>query len=314
MPSTRKVLASELLEHITVLTQAALAPSTQKTYKRAWSTFGLFSTEVLNQKMPLPLSVSTISLFVAYLYSKHFAPSTISTYLSAIAYVHKMLSLPDNTRSFLIDKLVTGTYRLSTTVDTRLPITIPILNKILLHLPAVISSSYEICMFKAMFLFAFCAFARIGELVAVQNVPEHHIMQLDDISFTYVQSVAKEVNVCFRKFKHNVKLGAKTISFSHGDAIISAVHSLLHYLQLRPKAPGPLFCFLNGQPISRSYFDKILHNCLKCSQLDSSRYKGHIFRIGAATTAAERGLSDSQIRAMGRWNSNAFRKYIRSSI
>ena len=47
--------------------------------------------------------------------------------------------------------------------------------------------------------------------------------------------------------------------------------------------------------------------------LDSSRYKGHSFRIGAASLSAEKGLSDSQIRAMGRWNSNAFRKYIRSN-
>jgi hypothetical protein len=35
--------------------------------------------------------------------------------------------------------------------------------------------------------------------------------------------------------------------------------------------------------------------------------------IGAASFAAENGLSDAQIRSMGRWNSNAFRKYIRSN-
>ncbi len=40
--------------------------------------------------------------------------------------------------------------------------------------------------------------------------------------------------------------------------------------------------------------------------------KGHSFRIGAATFAAERGFSDAQIRSMGRWQSDAFRKYIRT--
>ena len=44
----------------------------------------------------------------------------------------------------------------------------------------------------------------------------------------------------------------------------------------------------------------------------STRYKGHSFRIGAATFAAECGFSDAQIRLMGRWQSDAFRKYIRS--
>ena len=56
-----------------------------------------------------------------------------------------------------------------------------------------------------------------------------------------------------------------------------------------------------------------LHKCLSVCGLDSSRYKGHSFRIGAASLVVEKGLSDSQIRAMGRWNSNAFRKYIRSN-
>ena len=39
--------------------------------------------------------------------------------------------------------------------------------------------------------------------------------------------------------------------------------------------------------------------------------KGH---IGAATTAAMRGLSDEEIQRMGRWKSQAFRKYIRITM
>ena len=50
---------------------------------------------------------------------------------------------------------------------------------------------------------------------------------------------------------------------------------------------------------------------LKAFGLDSTRYKSHSFRISAASFAAERGMSDAQIRALGRWKSNAFLKYIR---
>lgn len=46
--------------------------------------------------------------------------------------------------------------------------------------------------------------------------------------------------------------------------------------------------------------------------LDTSRYKGHSFRIGAACYAADKGFSDAQIRALGRWKSDAFKVYIRS--
>jgi hypothetical protein len=45
--------------------------------------------------------------------------------------------------------------------------------------------------------------------------------------------------------------------------------------------------------------------------LDTMKYEGHSFRIGAATFSAECGFSDTQIRAMGRWRSDAFLKYIR---
>lgn len=266
------------MECIGVLTQAALAPSTQNTYRRAWATFESFSVEALGLVSSLLLSVSTISLFVAYMFKKSFSPCTMSTYLSALGYVHKILSLPDSTRTFLIDKLVTGTYRLSQTIDTRLPITIPILNKMLLAIPVILNSYYEQCMFKAMFLFAFSTFARIGELADVRDIPQEHILQLSDVSLTSVQGEIKEAVISFRKFKHNIKEGAKVVRFTDENANSSepatCIKCLVNFLQLRPKLPGPLFCLATGQPVARSYLNNILHKCFDFCQLDSSKYNG----------------------------------------
>jgi len=36
-----------------------------------------------------------------------------------------------------------------------------------------------------------------------------------------------------------------------------------------------------------------------------------LHRIGAASFAVDAGMSDAQIRDLGRWKSNAFQKYIR---
>jgi hypothetical protein len=72
MLSTRNVPATELLVYITVLTGAALAPLTQATYKWAWKTFDLFRADILGHVIQLPLSVTTISLFIAYMLKKSF--------------------------------------------------------------------------------------------------------------------------------------------------------------------------------------------------------------------------------------------------
>ena len=50
---------------------------------------------------------------------------------------------------------------------------------------------------------------------------------------------------------------------------------------------------------------------LQWAGLDPTKYKAHSFRIGAATTAADMGMSETHIQLMGRWKSTAFRRYIR---
>ena len=45
--------------------------------------------------------------------------------------------------------------------------------------------------------------------------------------------------------------------------------------------------------------------------IDSNKYSGHSFQIGAATTAAQNGMEDSIIKTLGRWESLAYLRYVK---
>ena len=83
------------------------------------------------------------------------------------------------------------------------------------------------------------------------------------------------------------------------------------YNKLRGNARGFMFLKASGKPLSRQNFTKQLALCLKITGLSRPLYKSHFFRVGAATFAASQGFGDTQMRALGRWNSDAFIKYIR---
>ena len=89
------------------------------------------------------------------------------------------------------------------------------------------------------------------------------------------------------------------------------VASLSKYLTLWGSRPGAIFLSEDGLPVLLSVFsNQLLRVCHLCG-LDPSRYKGHSFGLGAASYVADRGCSDTQIRMLGRWKSNAFLRNIR---
>lgn len=66
----------------------------------------------------------------------------------------------------------------------------------------------------------------------------------------------------------------------------------------------------NSKALSRPEFMKRFKELLQSIQLNPAHDSGHSFRIGAATTAAQRGLPVYLIQVMGRWSSSAYQRYI----
>ena len=292
---------------------ASLAAGTRKAYKKAWNRFRSFLCSALHKQGHLPVSYKDILLYIAHLHRLRMAPASIACQLSAISHYHKIKGFADPCKHFLIIKAVTGARNLSRSIDVRLPITRAILRTLIDALPDTIRDSYEIKLLKSMFSMAFHGFLRIGEMIPRARKLACQALSINDIE---LHPKANSFLVTLRQFKHSAKQGAQTITIRQDKCFSKQycpVRTLRKYLAVRGHKPGPLFSLSDGKPYLRSHFDKQLRSCLVSCGLSTRSYKGHSFRIGAATDAAERGCSDAQIRHLGRWASDAYRKYIRIS-
>ena len=96
---------------------------------------------------------------------------------------------------------------------------------------------------------------------------------------------------------------------THGE--LCPVAATLDYMVCRGSLGG-LFLFADGSFLTRDRFVNAVRAALERRGVDSSRYAGHSFRIGAATTVAQQGIPDSLIKTLGWWESSAYTVYIRT--
>ena len=167
-------------------------------------------------------------------------------------------------------------------------------------------------MFKAMFLTAFYGFFRVGELTTKQGIDSSSVVQIRDLVWLVKDSTTVGAKWTLINFKHNTSKRPFYVHIVRQDSDeFCPITTLQKFCSFRGDQPGPLFCTADLASVSTSAFNVQLRQCLNFSGLDSSWYKSHSFRIGAAIVAANKGFSDSQIRTMGRWKSDAFKVYLR---
>ena len=263
---------------------------------------------------PLPLQEESLCRFVAGL-SESVSWGTIRSYLSALRFYQIAAGLPDPTiasfprLSYLLKRI-----RKSTPEHTRTK-RLPITPHILRRLHGVWSQgtvSFDESMLWAACCVGFFGFMRAGEFTCNST----HTESDDVLSAADVFIDSRENPQVLMVFLRH----SKTDTFSAGVHIymgrtgdtLCPVTAVLGYLAIRPHTPGPLFVFEDGSPLTRAKLVTRLRAALTRAGVSTTGYSGHSFRIGAATTAAQAGLSDSLIQTLGRWRSSAFTAYIRT--
>ena len=168
------------------------------------------------------------------------------------------MGLSDPSKVFHVSQMLKGYGKVGFRLDSRLPITLPILNRLVVAASSLEGSAYQIIQFQAMCSLAFYAFLRIGEITSVfkQGAPPPlHLYQL-----TKLLNAADELTafkVTFGIFKHSYDERPFSIVVSRHSPSCP-VDLLSKYLALRGTGPGPIFITVDGLPVSRSKFSQHL--------------------------------------------------------
>ena len=289
---------------------ASVAENTKETYRTGLSAFDAFRSEYgLSSVWPPP--VSHVTTFIAYLSLNKKAYRTINCYLSAINFRCNALQHSDFSQNFLVRKMLEGLKRLNKPKDTRMPITEDLLLRIVNNLPNICVSLYEANLFSTAFSIAFHGFFRVGEIVLSKRWQAHQIVGIEHVKF-HSRDNTEFIKIVIPYSKTDQYGQGVTIKIDETKNKVCPVQLLKTFLAQRPSTKGPLFCHFSGKPVTRYQFCAVLNKVLNFMGIDASLIRSHSFRIGAASSQFEKGVSEQEIKNLGRWRSNAYKNYIRT--
>jgi integrase len=247
----------------------------------------------------------------------------MKSYVTGLRSLHVDMGLPidgifDHPR---LQRIIQGARRFFGEAGTRerLPITRDVLLKILQCLPRWHTDLMQANLYAA-FCLAFAGFLRVGEFTWSKGDynPDYPLVfarrhltwrsvdiRTDRLLLTIPTSKTDP-------FRHGVTL---TISPAPDAACPLVAIQNLRALTMAGRHPSqfnvlkPLFVRPNSQPFSRDYVVRSLRLCLTHHGI-TGHYSGHSFRRGAATSARLAGLTDHEIQLLGRWQSDAYKRYI----
>ena len=312
-------MLSSLDESVRFYCRQGVADSTQRTYKAGIKRFHAFCEQhqVFN---PLPVTELLLCQFSAFLANQGLSPQTVKVYLAAIRNLQLSLGLPDPRDTSALPRLrllLAGVRRVrartpARPLRVRLPISITILTAIK-HLWERSAITHDTLMLWAAATMCFFGFFRSGEITTPSLTafdPTVHLSWGDVAVDDPIRP--KSIRIHLKRSKCDQFGAGVDIHLGRTTSPLCPVTAVLAYMASRQDTPGPFFRDERGRPLTKATFVQKVRHALSQLGLPAEQFAGHSFRIGAATAAAQAGLEDSVIQALGRWSSAAFLLYIRT--
>lgn len=255
--------------------------------------------------------------YVSYLADVGLKHKTIKVYLSAIRHLHIAEGEKDpfQTAQHRLHYTLRGVKRCEAEKSSdrreRLPISPGILRKIKGVLE-VSASNPDVIMLWAACCVGFFGFLRAGEMTVPSDNTYDPAVHLNRRDIAVDNPMAPQtIRLTIKQSKTDPFRKGLDIYLGKTSSDLCPVAAMLNYLVVRGKSEGPLFVFADGKFLTRQRFVTGVREALQKAGIDHSKYCGHSFRIGAATTAAANGMEDSIIKTLGRWRSLAYLQYVK---
>ena len=108
-----------------------------------------------------------------------------------------------------------------------------------------------------MYLLAFRAFLRIGEIAVTSTAHSSCVLQFNQISLS-----SDKCTVVFHSYKHYQGPPVSLVISAHADSSFCRINAIQAYLAVRRNAPGPLFIFPGGTPVTKAFIGDQLEKSL----------------------------------------------------
>lgn len=290
------------------LVEGGVRKSTAKVYNKAQKDFLEFCHTF--SLVPVPVSENTLLLYIANLNRRGLAGSSMQVYLSAVRNLHSINGKPEpDVRTPKLKLALKAVGQSQPPPLQKAPITIDILAEMW----EVWESSREKLMFRALVSLGFFTGMRGVEYTYDKALRDSAPPGLGKVCF-----LPQQKSFRFRLDKSKTNSGPVDKMVGCSGKRVCAYCSMLDYLKDRASheslsSNSALFVYKDGSKVDKVSLSRIIKQAIKQTGRQESLYSAHSLRSGVATSAAQKGFKEWEVKQLGGWRSNVYMRYIRQT-
>ena len=318
-------LPKSLMEAVIKASNNSLANGTWQNYKVVETHLNRCQ-KIIGRRFEFPFTNNSVLVFVAYLLDRdNLKSSTIENYLSALRILHMTEGhIVTNLRPDIIRTLLKGKSNEDAIWDRKKEEKLPVTVEVLALMREILLADTRMDRAEKAAIWAIacmCFFGslRLGEVLSEKARtidPRFDMLRRDVVIKSRKVGSRKrrflELNLKSPKESGSNSVGIRIEIFDTPDCYcpVAAFEDYEREFGALDPKNAVFRLHKSGDAISKARFNRVLKAMLK-PHVTYGKITGHSFRSGISSLMGRAGFSDSDIQCLGRWSSEAYRKYIK---